>query len=101
MTQDGYGTWDGERIMFKWEIEQLITDLNSSNIKQESHDRVIWATEDGVVFSVKSTYRALQTSTLSSRSQAMEMLWNIKVVPNALMLAWRVLKGKVPTRTNL
>jgi len=40
-------------------------------------------------------------STPFESSQAMETLWEIKAIPNALMLAWRILKGKIPTKTNL
>lgn len=88
------------RILLEWEKRTTHT-VGTSNIQQDSQDRIVWAAEEGGVFSVKSAYRALQMFTLSDSSQAMEILWDIKVVPNALMLAWRVLEGKVPTRTNL
>ena len=79
----------------------MVTDLNRVKINHDYQDKVVWTAEEGGLFFVKSAYQVLELFIPSERSQSMEMLWEIKVVPNALMLAWKVLKGKIPTRVNL
>jgi len=69
--------------------------------QQDSRDRVVWLVEEGGNYSVKSAYEVLQKSTPSVYSLAMDSLWDIKALPNALALAWRILKGKVSTRMDL
>ena len=92
------------RVFFEWEKDQLLqleTDLSEGVLQQGGQDRVVWNGEEGGVFSVKSAYCALVSLAPSERCQATELLWDIKVTPNALMLAWRIVKGKMPTRVNL
>jgi len=62
---------------------------------------VVWANEEGGVFTVKSSYCALYKSMPSESSQEMDLLWDIKFIPNYLTLAWMILKGKILTRANL
>jgi len=91
-------------MTFEWEKEQFIqleSDLNMGVIQQGSKDKVVWDAEEGGEFSVKSAYGALHLCTPSESDQAMKVLCDIKVIPNVLTLAWRILKGRVPTRDNL
>ena len=92
------------RNLFVWELEQhslLSSELNNIKPQKDSHDKVVWLAQEDGQFSVKSSYDVLQCSTHPDFCLAMETLWDIKVLTNALSLAWRILKGKIPTRVNL
>ena len=50
------------RLTFEWEREQLtqlVIDLNRVRINQDYLDKVVWATEEGDLFYVKSAYQVL------------------------------------------
>jgi len=75
--------------------------MNNLKPKKDLYDKVVWLAQEDSMFSVKSTYDALQSSVHPGPCSAMETSWDIKVLSNALSLAWSVLKGKIPTRVNL
>jgi len=66
-----------------------------------SQDKIVWLAQEDGLFSVRSSYEALKSSSPLESYLVMESLWDIKVLPNALFLVWRILRGKLPTSMNL
>jgi len=57
--------------------------------------------EDLQEYTVKSGYSILNCEDLMQISETFQVLWSLKVVPSALVCAWRLLLDRLPTRSNL
>ena len=59
--------------------------------------------ENQGIYIVKFLYACLQTSNTMTNSSEFNFIlfWSVKALSNAKTLTWRVINGKVPTRTNL
>ncbi len=95
--------WRRER--FEWEArmeEELTSILDTGNICQETQDRLVWREDPKGAFSVKSAYQILTQQTAYVPVDSIyRALWQAKVMPKALITAWRVILDRLPTTANL
>ena len=66
--------------------------------QKDCQNKIVWLVQEDEVFSVKSAYDVLQSSTSFVPCLALKILWDIKVIPNVFSLSWRILRGKVSMR---
>jgi len=52
-------------------------------------------------YSVSSAYLVLHNKTSGENNKHFNEFWNVKTLPNAQFLAWRVMLDKLPTRLSL
>ena len=64
-------------------------------------DRWVWKVGGLQTFSVISAYSLLRRDVEVDFSPTYSKLWSCKVVPSALVTAWRVLENKIAIRVNL
>lgn len=85
-------------------IRTTITSLNRFEqffAQKDSQDKIVWLGQEDGLFFVRSSYDVLKSFIPLEPCLTLESLWDIKVLLNALFLAWRILKGKLSTRMNL
>jgi len=68
---------------------------------KEAKDTLVWSGDQNGVFSVKSTYLNLSHQYIGSSNDVFSLLWEAKAMPKALVTAWRILLGRLPTYDNL
>jgi len=78
-----------------------VLDVNVEVLQQLLQDRLVWQADEEDIYLGKSAYEVLHYSINTEYILTLEALWEIKAIPNILLLAWRILKGKVSTRAKL
>jgi len=83
---------------FEWESQlepDLITLLSRATVKKNIEDIQVW------MFSVNSAYECLAKYSRGPQSEEYNLLWKAKAFSNVVMTAWRVMRGRMPTRVCL
>ena len=52
-------------------------------------------------FSVNSSYECLAKQSRGTQSDVFNFLWKTKAFPNVIVIAWRLLLDRIPTRVSL
>jgi len=99
-------TW--RRQPFLWEINlinNLLAILEGVNFGNEV-DKWVWLSDDGGIFTVKSSYTALEPILLSEDVSAQEegvfsLLWRSPVPSKVVAFSWTLLLDRIRTRANL
>ncbi|KAL9317522.1 hypothetical protein ACSQ67_014039 [Phaseolus vulgaris] len=74
----------------EWEKEQqsqLENDINNAHLQEKAQDTLLWLADQGGIYIVKSPYVVLQQTTTYDLSLALDTVWVVKALPNALILA--------------
>ena len=107
------GEWDGKkwkwdlrwrRGRFEWESSlerDLDMLLSGATLRENVQDTQLWGKEVPGLFSVSSAYDCLAKHGRGNQGDVYKLLWRAKAFPNALVTAWRVLMGRLPTRVCL
>ena len=82
-------------------MDQLYQALLEVRLVLGEADRWVWKAGGLQTFSVSSDYSLLRRDGEVVFSPIYSKLWSCKVVPSALVTAWRVLENKIATRANL
>ena len=61
----------------------------------------MWRSGESGLFLVRSAYDHLASLIRGPHNDLYRCLWKIKVLPNVLVMAWRVLLDRIPTRLAL
>ncbi|XP_068467092.1 uncharacterized protein [Phaseolus vulgaris] len=91
-------------MFFEWEkplAGQLRQPLAVVRLDSGETDRWVWKGEGLQTFSVSSAYSLIRRDCEADSSLVFGKLWSCKVVPSALVTAWRVLGNKIATRAYL
>lgn len=99
-------TW--RRLPFLWEnnlIVNLLATLHSV-ILGEEEDKWLWLPEESGVYSVSSSYRALEELVVhealtEDEVHVFTLLWNSPVPSKVVAFSWMALLDRIPTYSNL
>jgi len=61
----------------------------------------VWKEGKELEYTVKSTYLRLREDGVGENGMVFKKFWKSKVVPSALVTAWRVLENKLAIKANL
>ena len=67
----------------------------------DKEDRWEWKEGEKLGYTVKSAYLRLRGDIVGENGTVYKIFWVSKVVPIALVMAWRVLENKLATKANL
>ncbi|XP_068497985.1 uncharacterized protein [Phaseolus vulgaris] len=99
---EGWGSSFEEGISWKvGDGNDLYQALLEVRLVMGEADRWVWKAGGLQTFSVSSAYSLLRRDGEVVFSSTYSKLWSCKVVPSALVTAWRVLENKIATRANL
>ncbi|QHN78151.1 Putative ribonuclease H protein [Arachis hypogaea] len=103
----GFGTSNGRRELFKWELDllsQLHEALRPVRLANNREDRVVWKYDRFGIFSTNSFVEVLQEGMLSEDVTSYSFtktIWKGLVPPRVELFAWFVLVGRVNTKERL
>ena len=108
-----FGGWNNEkwvwnfiwrRNLFEWEkqiAKRLFQEVQGVNFDLDKEDRWVWKEGEELGYTVKSPYLRLREDEVGENGTMFKKFWKSKVVPAALVTAWRVLENKLATKANL
>ena len=94
--------WRRER--FHWESileDELLEVLHRVVMHEEAKDFISWNGDPKGFFSVRSAYDLLANQGIRPSYDVFRLLWKTKAFPKALVITWRILLDRIPTRQNL
>ncbi|XP_024640667.1 uncharacterized protein [Medicago truncatula] len=102
--EEGGGGWRWRRRLFAWEedsVRECVNLLNNIILQVNSQDNWCWLLDPIHGYSVSGTYRFLTSFEDQDVVATNTDVWH-KLVPTKVSLfAWRLLKDRIPTRSNL
>ena len=82
--------------------DSFIRDVESKIIQPHRRDEWVWKADPSGQYSAQSAYNMLRGKTLEGNHDGcFEELWKIKIPSKILVFAWRLLRDRLPTKTNL
>jgi len=94
--------WRRARFSWKSVMEgDLLNLITGKTLSKEAKDTLVWSGDQNGAFSVKSAYLNLRHQHVGSSNEIFSLLWEAKAMPKALVTAWRILLGRLPTYDNL
>ncbi|PWA95601.1 hypothetical protein CTI12_AA049660 [Artemisia annua] len=99
--ENGQWKWNVKlrRYLFDWEVEQYDSfrlTLNSVVMMATRNDKVVWSFDSLSMFSSRLFDKEMENSSYSD--PILHAAWKFKAPPNARLLCWQSIVGKVPTR---
>lgn len=82
-------------------LATLTSCVSSLTLVEGKEDKWIWLADDDGSYSVKSTYHVLQGRELEEDDPAFKTLWQGKEPSNVIAYGWKVLWGRIQTKTSL
>ncbi|GAU37807.1 hypothetical protein TSUD_276240 [Trifolium subterraneum] len=108
MFQLGWGvggeTWVWRRQLRAWEDEMLgefQTLLFTISLQAHSSDRWLWQPDLDRGYTVRSAYQLLTHQAVAPLEAAPGLIWHSQVPLKVSILAWRLLRDRLPTKANL
>lgn len=71
------------------------------NFQDSEDDECRWSDEVTHVFTVKYAYKLLDKEENEENNTILDQFWNIKALPSAQVVGWKILLNKVSTKVNL
>ncbi|GAU20483.1 hypothetical protein TSUD_130400 [Trifolium subterraneum] len=101
--EDGAG-WQRRRHLWVWE-EELLAEcsglLLDISLQTNISDSWIWRTNIGGGYSVRDAYSRLTALAVGTTTGASDLIWHQQVPLKVSVLAWRLLRNRLPTKDNL
>ena len=102
----GKWCWDlkWRRNLFDYEQHTAVTFMEAiTDIQIQPHmqDIQVWKADRSGIYSTKSAYRLLKTTTPIMEANILKIVWNLNVPPRAAIFSWRLILDRLPTRGNL
>jgi hypothetical protein len=100
----GGDVWVWRRQLWAWEEELLgecQTLLLSVTLQVESPNRWQWLPGPDVGYSVHDAYQILTSQDSVILGEAEDLLWHRQVPLKVSIFAWRLLRDRLPTKSNL
>ncbi|CAJ2630083.1 unnamed protein product [Trifolium pratense] len=108
MFHRGWGTdgaaWVWRRQLRAWEEEMLgecQSLLSNISLQAQSSDRWQWQPDPDTGFTVRGAYQLLTTIHSVTLDEADHLIWHPQVPLKVSILAWRLLRDRLPTKSNL
>ena len=92
------------RARFSWESAmegELLNLITGKTLSKEDKDMLVWSGDQSGAFSVKSAHLNLCHQHEGSSKEVFSRLWEAKAMPKAMVTAWGILLGRLPTFDNL
>jgi hypothetical protein len=101
---EGGNAWRWRRRMWDWE-EEMVGEcriLLSNVVFQESiNDRWCRRLDTNGGYSVRNVYHLLTSDVKQVADTVSDLIWHTKVLVKVSILAWRLLRNRLPTKANL
>ena len=100
----GGEAWQWRRRLWAWEenlVEECMTLLLTVSLQKSSIDRWLWLPDQGGGYSVRGVYGMLTSQEHPQLHPNMELIWHKQVPLKVSILAWRLLRDRLPTKANL
>jgi len=107
------GVWDDlewrwtlnwRRSRFEWESDleyELGNLISGVRVRKDVEDTLLWKSSKDGMFSVSAAYECLSKPERVPKKEVYTLLWKVKTFPNVMLLVWRVLLVRIPTRLSL
>ncbi|PNX84965.1 receptor-like kinase [Trifolium pratense] len=96
--------WVWRRSLRAWE-EELLREcqilLSNISLQAQSPDRWQWRLDPDTGYTVRGAYQFLTSIDLVTMDDAENLIWHPQVPLKVSVLAWRLLRDRLPTKTNL
>ena len=93
------------RSLFDNEIASaagFLEEISQITIQRHIADCWKWEAEPNGCYSTRSAYNMLQESSVGANpDEALQNLWKLKIPSKAAIFAWRLIKDRLPTKSNL
>ena len=93
------------RPLFDNEIASAVgfmEDISQITIQRHTADCWMWKVEPNGFYSTRSAYNLLQECSVGANlDEALQNLWKLKIPSKAAIFAWRLIKDRLPTKSNL
>ncbi|KAL5141585.1 hypothetical protein HKD37_09G024901 [Glycine soja] len=102
----GKWCWDlkWRRNLFDYEQHTAVTFMEAITdiqIQPYMQDIRVWKANRSGIYSTKSAYKLLKTTTPIMEANILKIVWNLNVPPRAAIFSWRLILDRLPTRGNL
>jgi len=101
---NGGGAWECRRMLWNWE-EEMIGEcrllLVNVVLQDNIPDQWKWTLDTSGIYSVQSAYDMLTSDDNNLVNEVSDMIWHIHVPLKVSLLAWRLLRNRLPTKVNL
>ncbi|XP_024630227.1 uncharacterized protein [Medicago truncatula] len=102
--EDGGAAWSWRRRLWVWE-EELVEEyrilLTNVVVQLNVFDRWLWEPDKHAGYIVRDAYHALTYMEAPNLDETANLVWHQQVPLKVSIVAWRLLKDKLPTKTNL
>jgi len=102
--EDGGGAWQWRRRLWVWEeelVEECMDLLLTLSLHESSVDRWVWLPDQVDGYTVRDVYDMLTSQEQPHLHQNMELIWHKQVPLKVSIIAWRLLRDRLPTKANL
>jgi len=102
--EEGGEAWQWRRRLWDWEemlVEECRMLLSNITLQVTMSDRWRWRLDTTGSYTVRSIYDMLTADGSNTVSEAAELIWNRHVPLKVSILAWRLLRNRLPTKANL
>ena len=99
--------WDlrWRRPLFDSEMGMAVSflmELERFRIQPHSDDQWVWKAEPSGQYTARSAYGVLWGEVSGEhQDEAFKELWNLKLLPKIAIFAWRLIRNRLPTKSNL
>ncbi|GAU31359.1 hypothetical protein TSUD_19040 [Trifolium subterraneum] len=96
--------WEWRRQLWAWEEEMLRecqTLLLNLSLQAQSSDRWQWQPDPVKGYTVRGAYQLLTSQDATIMDDADKLIWHSQVPLKVSIFAWRLLRDRLPTKTNL
>ncbi|KAL5143317.1 hypothetical protein HKD37_09G026301 [Glycine soja] len=99
--------WDfrWRRSLFDSEVtmaDSFLNDIEGKTVHPCRRDEWVWKAEPSGIYSTKSAYNLLQGEIIEASADGVfAELWKLKVPKKVSVFAWRLIRDRLPTKTNL
>ena len=102
--EDGGEAWQWRRRLWAWE-EELVGEcrelLSNVTLQDNTTDAWHWLLDQTGGYSVRAVYDMLTSQDNTHLLQNLDLIWHKKVPLKVSILAWRLLRDRLPTKSNL
>jgi hypothetical protein len=102
--EQGGAAWQWRRQLWVWEEDMLVECRNllfDIVLQPNISDHWLWRHHPGGGYSVRGAYNLLTTTDALDTDAASNLIWHKHVPLKVSVLAWRLLRKRVPTKDNL